>query len=99
MNNMTAKGKTRSAELLEGLEEGTVAEGEEVTKGMVILGKDDDDKGRAIGAVGAEKDELKLKDLDTNELLKGVLLEMRIMNTHLSMITGDVVKETDVPRS
>lgn len=93
---MSTKGKTRSAELLEDLEEVTVAEGDEVTKGTVIIGKDDDGKARAIGAVGSEKDELKIKDLDTKGLLQGVLLEMRIMNAHLSIITGDEIKEIDI---
>ncbi len=34
--------------------------------------------------------------LQNEELLESILVELRIMNTHLALITGDVVKQFDI---
>lgn len=45
--------------------------------------------------IGSDK-KLMVRDSEVHELLKSILLQMKVMNLHLSIMTDEQIKETDL---
>ena len=65
---------------------------------IVLKVVDEEGNNVPIGVVGAAQNELRVGDEDTRDLLTSLIEEMKIMNTHLSLITDTSIdrEETEV---
>lgn len=61
-----------------------------------VKGTDVDGDTQNIGVAGAAQDELKTSDLYQQDVLTNVVKELKIMNTHLALMTDVSVDREDV---
>ena len=62
----------------------------------VVRATDVDGNTQSIGVVGAQQDELKMSDLNQQDMLTNIIKELKIMNTHLSLMTDVSIGREDV---
>lgn len=59
-------------------------------------GTDIDGNTQKISVVGADKDELRVADMDQRDLLESILKQLKIMNIHLSIMTDNQIDKKDI---
>ena len=63
---------------------------------ILVFGKDITELAKALGISGEEVDSIKTFSLEENELYAKILKELRIFNTHLSIMTNNSISDIEV---
>jgi len=61
-----------------------------------VIATDTDGNTQTVGIFGAEQDTLKVADMDSQEMLKNILLELQKINLQFYLITDENVVEGDL---
>lgn len=61
-----------------------------------VIATDTEGNTQDIGITGTEQDELKVADHDQENLLSKILRELKINNFHMSLLTDNYVKNSDM---
>lgn len=69
---------------------------DEDTKGIIIYGKDYNDKAQPIGIAGEEKNAVITTDINVECLLEDILIELIKANIQMSIVTGNEIKNSDI---
>ena len=76
-----------------------VISGDEITDdtgGILLHGKDPDGTAQPVGIQGVENDEVKISDIELEDLLDEIIKEMKIMNLHMAIITDIYIRDEDI---
>ena len=67
-----------------------------IYSGSIVKGTDVDGNTQNIGVVGAQQDELKISDLNQQDMLTNIIKELKIMNVHLELMTDTSIDREEV---
>lgn len=67
-----------------------------IYSGSIVKGTDVDGNTQNIGVVGAQQDELKISDLNQQDMLTNIIKELKIMNMHLALMTDISLNREEV---
>lgn len=61
-----------------------------------VIGTDLDGDAQFISVIGEEQDTLKVADDESRDSLNNIIKELKILNLHMSFITDNTIKRSDV---
>lgn len=67
-----------------------------IYSGSIVKGTDTEGNTQNIGVVGAQQDELKISDLNQQDMLTNIIKELKIMNMHLALMTDISLNREEV---
>ena len=92
-NNIVTEQGIREA-LIDEVTEGEIITDE--TGGILLHGKDPDGTAQPVGIQGVENDELKIIDIEAEDLLDEIIKELKKTNLHMAILTDIYLRDEDI---